>query len=66
MAAPREATRRRSRDGRTCSSLARARAEASPMPSTGWAAAVRRPTAMATASSSSSSRGGIAVPATRR
>jgi len=36
------------------------------MPVTDAPAAVRRPTAMATASSSSSSSGGIAVPACRR
>ncbi|KUN56087.1 hypothetical protein AQJ46_48590 [Streptomyces canus] len=56
-------TRRRSRLGRTCSSLARARTEVSPIPSMPCPAAVRRPTATATASSSSRSSGGSSAPA---
>lgn len=56
-------TRRRSRLGSTCSSLARARTEVSPMPSMPCPAAVRSPTATATASSSSSSSGGSSAPA---
>lgn len=59
-------TRWRSREGSTCSSLARARTEASSTPSMAWPTPARSPTAMATASSSSSSSGGIAAPATRR
>ena len=55
-------TRWRSREGSTCSSLARARTEASSIPVTVPPAAVRRPTATATASSSSSSSGGSAAP----
>ena len=46
--------------------LANARNDASAMPATGCRAAVRNPTAMATASSSSSSNGGMALPATSR
>ncbi len=56
-------TRRRSLPGSTCSSLASARTEASPIPSTPFPAAVRSPIATATASSSSSSSGGSSAPA---
>src|SRR4051794_16614315 len=49
--------------GSTCSSLTRARTAVSSIPLTDAPAAVRRPTAIAIASSSSSSSGGIAVPA---
>jgi len=60
-------TRRRSRSGSTCSSLASARSEVSSMPATPpLAAAVRNPTVTATASSSSSNSGGSEVPAPRR
>lgn len=61
--APSALTRRRSRFGSTCSSLASARTEVSPMPSTPLPAAVRSPTATATASSSSRSNGGSSAPA---
>ncbi len=59
-------TRCRSRDGSTCSSLASARTDASSRPSTACPAPARSPTAMATASSSSRTSGGIALPATSR
>ncbi|CAM5628899.1 hypothetical protein SMICM304S_04256 [Streptomyces microflavus] len=59
-------TRCRNRDGSTCSSFASARTEASSTPSMACPAPARSPTAMATASSSSSTRGGMAAPATRR
>ncbi len=59
-------TRWRSRPGSTCSSLASARTDASSRPSTACPAPARSPTAMATASSSSSTSGGIALPATSR
>ncbi len=59
-------TRRRRRAGRTCSSFTSARSDVSSIPSTDVRAAVRRPTAIATASSSSRSSGGIAVPARSR
>ena len=54
------ATWRRNRSGSTCSSLPSARALLSSMPAT--ALAERRPTAMATASSSSSTSGGSLPP----
>jgi hypothetical protein len=63
---PSALTRRRSRDGSTCSSFVSARTEVSSMPAIVPFAAVRRPTATATASSSSSSSGGIAAPASSR
>ena len=52
--------------GSTCSSFTSARTDVSSIPATDARAAVRRPTAMAIASSSSSSSGGIAVPAWSR
>ena len=66
VADPSAATRRRRWAGSTCSSLTRARTEVSSMPATEARAAVRRPTAIAIASSSSSRSGGIAVPARSR
>jgi hypothetical protein len=60
------ATRRRNCAGRICSSLTSARTAVSSMPVTEARAAVRRPTAMAIASSSSSSSGGMARPARSR
>lgn len=66
VAAWRLETRCRSRDGSTCSSLASARTDASSTPSTACPAPARSPTAMATASSSSRTSGGIAFPATSR
>ena len=63
VATVRASTRRRSRDGRTWSMAAAARAAASWLPrSAGSAAAARRPSATATAESSSSSSGGSRVP----
>ncbi len=61
VAEPSARTRRRRCAGRTCSSLTSARTAASSMPATDAPAAVRRPTAIAIASSSSSSSGGIAL-----
>jgi hypothetical protein len=58
------ATRRRSRGGSTCSSLASARSETSSTPVNPVAA--RSPTTVATASSSSSSSGGSCAPAPSR
>ena len=63
MAEPIAATRRRSFAGSTCSSFTSARTAASSIPVTEARAAVRRPTAIAIASSSSRRSGGIAVPA---
>ncbi len=59
-------TRRRRCDGSTCSSFSSARTEVSSIPATEVEAALERPTATATVSSSSSTSGGIAVPARRR
>jgi hypothetical protein len=56
-------TRRRSRGGITGTTLASARTDASATPATPLCAAACRPTANATASSSSSTSGGIAAPA---
>ena len=63
VACPSAATRLRRREGSTCSSFTRARTAASSIPVTDAFAAVRSPTAIAIASSSSSRSGGIAVPA---
>ncbi|CDR10904.1 predicted protein [Streptomyces iranensis] len=56
-------TRRRSRLGITCTTLASTRTEDSAMPSTAPSAAVCNPTARATASSSSITSGGSTAPA---
>ncbi|CAM5241108.1 hypothetical protein SALBM217S_05174 [Streptomyces griseoloalbus] len=66
VAAWRVLTRCRSLPGSTCSSFARARTDASSTPSRACPAPARSPTAIATASSSSSTSGGIAFPATSR
>jgi hypothetical protein len=56
------ATRRLNRDGSTCSNFDNARSEASSIPATVPLAAVRSPTATATASSSSNKSGGSVAP----
>jgi hypothetical protein len=61
--ARRASTRRRSRDGMTCTTFARALTDASAMPVTALVVAACSPTARATASSSSSTSGGRAAPA---
>ena len=61
--APSAAAWRRSRAGMTWTTLASARTEDSAMPSTALCAAACRPMTRATASSSSTSSGGSAVPA---
>ena len=66
VAAPSACTRRRRCEGSTCSSLTSARTDVSSIPVTDARAAVRSPTAMAIASSSSSTSGGSAVPAASR
>src|SRR5438128_2729066 len=66
VAEPSARTRRRRCAGSTCSSLTSARTAVSSMPVTDARAAVRRPTAIAIASSSSRSSGGIALPARSR
>ena len=68
VTAPSACTRRRSRAGITCTTLASARTDASAMPSTAPGApapcaAACRPRARATASSSSTTSGGKAEPA---